>query len=71
MKYLKTAMQSIETEARVGKFFLTLTFGEKAVEITRPVLSEQFEFDPYQEFKRLDTEGKNSFDEFNIVDFLK
>ena len=64
-------MLSIETEARVAKLFLNIAEGEKSVEITRQVLSEQIDYDPHQVFKRLDTEGKNSVDEFNIVDFLK
>lgn len=64
-------MLSIETEARVAKLFLNLADGEKAVEINRQVLSEQIDFDAYQIFKRLDTQGKNSIDEFDIVDFLK
>ena len=64
-------MLSIETESRLSKLLLTLADGEKATEITRQVLSDQREFDPYLAFKRLDREGKNRVDEFNIVDFLK
>ena len=64
-------MLSIETEARVAKLFLNLAEGEKSVEINRQVLADQLDFDPYQAFKRLDTQGKNSIDEFDIVDFLK
>jgi hypothetical protein len=64
-------MLSIETEARVAKLFLNLAEGEKSVEINRQVLADQLDFDPYQTFKRLDTQGKNSIDEFDIVDFLK
>jgi hypothetical protein len=64
-------MLSIETEARLAKLFLNVADGEKAVEISRQVLGEQLDFDPYQVFKKLDTESKNYIDEFNIVDFLK
>jgi hypothetical protein len=64
-------MISIETQARVAKVFLNLADGEKAVEITRQVLADQISFDAYQTFKRLDKEGKNYIDSYNIVDFLK
>lgn len=64
-------MLSIETEARVAKLFLNVADGEKSAEINRQVLSEQFEFDAYQIFKKLDYQSKNKIDEFDIVDFLK
>jgi hypothetical protein len=64
-------MLSIETEARVAKLLLSLADGEKSVDITRQVLAEQLDFDAYQVFKKLDREGKNYIDEFNLVDFLK
>jgi hypothetical protein len=64
-------MISIETEARIARLFYTLADGEKVIEVARQVLSDQREFDPYLAFKRLDREGKNRIDEFNIVDFLK
>jgi hypothetical protein len=64
-------MLSIETEARVAKLFLNLADGEKSVEINRQVLAEQLDFDAYQIFKRLDSQGKNNVDEFDLVDFLK
>ena len=64
-------MLSIETEARVAKLFLSLAEGERAVEINRQVLADQLDFEPYSVFKRLDTQGKNSVDEYDLVDFLK
>ena len=64
-------MLSIETEARLAKLFLNIADGEKAVETSRQVLGEQLDFDPYQTFKKLDSESKNYVDEFNIVEFLK
>jgi hypothetical protein len=64
-------MLSIETESRISKLLLTLADGEKATELTRQLLSDKRDFDPYLAFKRLDREGKNRIDEFNIVDFLK
>jgi len=64
-------MLSIETEARVAKLFLSLAEGERSVEINRQVLADQLDFEPYSVFKRLDTQGKNSVDEYDLVDFLK
>ena len=64
-------MLSIETEARVARLLLTLAEGEKAVEVNRLVLGENLDFNANQVFRRLDREGKNFIDEFNIVDFLK
>ena len=64
-------MLSTETETRVAKLILILAEGEKSSQITRQVLSEQRDFDPYLAFKRIDKEGKNYIDEYNIVDFMK
>ncbi len=64
-------MLSMETEQRVARLFNKLAEGEKSVEISKSVLSEKIDFDPYLSFKSLDREGKNFIDEFNIVDFLK
>lgn len=64
-------MLSIETEARVAKLFLALADGEKAVELNRQVLGDHIDFHAFNVFKRLDSEGKNYIDEFNIVDFLQ
>jgi hypothetical protein len=64
-------MLSIETEERVTKLFLNLADGEKSVELNRQVLADQLDFDPYYAFKRLDSQGKNNIDEFDVVNFLK
>ena len=64
-------MISIETEARVAKLLLTLAQGERNVEISRQVLSDNFDFDAYQIFKVLDRECKNRVDAVNLVDFLR
>ena len=64
-------MISIETEARVAKLLLTLAQGERNVEISRQVLSDNFDFDAFQIFKFLDREGKNRVDAVNLVDFLR
>jgi hypothetical protein len=64
-------MLSVETEARITKLLLNLADGEKAIQTTRQILSNERQFDPYLAFKRFDKENKNSIDEFNIVEFLK
>lgn len=64
-------MVSIETEARVARLLLALAEGERTVEISRQVLSDNYDFDAYQIFKTLDVEGKNRVDSINIVDFLR
>ena len=64
-------MLSIETEARVTKLFINLFEGERSVEISRENLAIQRNFDVYQIFQRIDREGKNYIDEYNVVDFLK
>ena len=64
-------MLSVETEARVAKLFLSLAEGERSVEINRQVLADQLDYEPYSVFKRLDTQGKNNLDEYDLVDFLK
>ena len=64
-------MCSIETQKRIAKLFLILAEGERSIEISRQVLSDLKEFDPYQIFKNLDIEKKNKIDAYNIIDYLR
>lgn len=64
-------MISIGTETRVAKLLIAVAECEKAVEISRQVLGNNIDFNPYQAFRRLDRESKNYVDSYNIVDFLK
>ena len=64
-------MLSIETEKRIAKLFIVLAEGERSVEISRQVLSDLKEFDPFQIFKNIDIEGQNKIDYCNIVDYLR
>lgn len=64
-------MISIETEARIAKFLLTLSDGEREVETIRQVLAKQLGFDSYNIFRVLDKTSKNSIDEYDIYSFLK
>ena len=64
-------MLSIETEKRVAKLFNILAEGERTIEISRRILSEIEEFEPYQIFKNIDIEGKNKIDSDNIIYYLR
>jgi hypothetical protein len=64
-------MISIETEARIAKFLLTLSDGEREVETIRQVLAKQLGFDSYNIFRVLDKSLKNNLDEYDIYAFLK
>lgn len=64
-------MISIETEARIAKFLLTLADGEREVETIRQVLAKQLAFDSYNIFRVLDKNYKNSIDEYDLLSFLK
>ena len=59
-------MLSVETEARVAKLLLSLAEGERTVEISHQVLSDNYDFDPYQIFRALNTECKNKVNSYNI-----
>ena len=63
-------MISIETEARVARLLMELAAGERRAEISRQVLCENYEYDPYQLFRYLDIEGKNRVDAINLMDYM-
>ena len=52
-------MLSIETESKLAKIFLTLSEGEKSIDINRQILIELEDFDPSNIFTYLDTNQKN------------
>lgn len=64
-------MLSVETESSVTRLLLNLADGERQIEISRQVLAQNLDFDPYQVFCVIDKEGKNSIDAVNIVEFMK
>ena len=64
-------MISIETEARIAKFLLTLADGEREVETIRQVLAKQLGFDAYNIFRVIGKNLKNNIDEYDIYSFLK
>lgn len=62
---------SPETESQVCRLLLTFAEGERTVEISRQVLSDNFDFDAYQVFSYLDPERKNRVSADNIVNYLR
>lgn len=64
-------MISIETEARIAKFLLTLSDGEREIESIRQNLARQYTFDSFNIFRFFDKNLKNYIDEFDILSFLK
>ena len=64
-------MLSVETEARIAKILLALAEGERSIEISRQVLSDNYDFDPYQIFKYLDLDCKNAINACDILNFLR
>ncbi|MCQ2819087.1 MAG: EF-hand domain-containing protein [archaeon] len=64
-------MMSNETQNQVARLLLAISEGERSVEISRQVLSDNFDFDPFQVFNFLDPERKNTVDALNIVEFLR
>ncbi|MCQ2820660.1 MAG: EF-hand domain-containing protein [archaeon] len=64
-------MISNETEERVARLLLVLAEGERGVEISRQVLSDNFDFDPFQIFAYLDVDGKNRICSGDILNYLR
>lgn len=63
-------MLSIETEARIVKLFLEIAKGENSIESTRRMMTNNYDFDPYQIFYFLDVEKKNIIDSIDIINYL-
>ena len=64
-------MLSIETEVKLANIFLTLSEGEKSIDINRQILIELDDFDPYQIFCFLDTQQKNNINSSDLINFLE
>ncbi|MCQ2819604.1 MAG: EF-hand domain-containing protein [archaeon] len=64
-------MISNETEQRVARLLLVLAEGERNSEISRQVLSDNYDFDPFQVFSYLDIAGKNMIGPEDIVNYLR
>ena len=63
-------MLSHETEEKLAKILLALSEGERSVDISRQVLQDNFDYDPFQIFNFLDNGNKNKIDVYDIIQFL-
>lgn len=63
-------MLSLETEEKFAKILLALSEGERSVDISRQVLQDNFDYDPFQIFNFLDNGNKNKIDVYDIIQFL-
>ena len=63
-------MSGDEIETKIAKIFMNLANGERKSEISKEVLCDNKDFNPYQIFKLLDVENKNYIDKNNIINFL-
>lgn len=50
-------MIGLQTEVKIANIIKHIADGEKQIEVTRQVLAEQNEFEPYTAFKRIDRFG--------------
>jgi Ca2+-binding protein (EF-Hand superfamily) len=63
-------MLSYETKNRIADFLLSMSDGERQVEVLRQVLCEQKDFEPYAAFKRIDRDRKGYIDAMDVAKFL-
>ena len=64
-------MLSREIQFKISEIFISLTEAEQDVEITRQVLTENKEYNPYQIFCFLDSDKKNYIEELDIINYLQ
>ena len=63
-------MSSDIVDQKLSKIFINLAKGERKAEISRQVLCDNVDFDPYQLFKLLDKENKQFITNTNILNYL-
>jgi len=63
-------MLSKETEARVAKILTIIAENERSIEISRQILSQIPEYDPFSIFRAFDKNSKNKIDYNDINNFL-
>ena len=63
-------MEKNENETKLAKIFSNLAYGERKSEISRQMLCDNLNFNPYQIFKLLDVENKNYIDKTNIINYM-
>ena len=64
-------MLSREIQSKISDIFISLAEAERDVEITRQVLTENKEYNPYQIFCFLDSDKKNYVEELDIINYLQ
>lgn len=63
-------MLSKETESKVVTILKTIASGESSIDVTRKILSDNLEFDPYQIFTNLVKKGNEFITPYDIVDYF-
>ena len=63
-------LSNVIIEQKLSKLFINLAKGERKAEITRQVLCDNQDFNPFQLFKLLDKESKNFINSDNIQNYL-
>jgi Ca2+-binding EF-hand superfamily protein len=64
-------MLGVQTEIKLANLFKTVADGEKQVEVTRQVLAEQRDFEPYTAFKRIDRLSNGYLGIYDLHKFLR
>jgi len=64
-------MIGLQTEHKLAQLLKSIADGEKEIEVTRQVLAEQPDFEPYTAFKRIDRDANSSVSTWEIIDFLR
>lgn len=62
---------SMATKKRLGKLFMCIGEQEQSIEISRQILCNCPEFEPYSSFKRLDRHGKGYITYNDLLDFSR
>ncbi len=63
-------MLSLETRNRLADLLLTISDGERQIEIVRQILCEQIDFEPYAAFRRIDRNRKSVINALDLLAFL-
>jgi len=63
-------MLSFDTRRKLADTLLTISDGERQIEIVRQILCEQVEFEPYAAFRRIDRHRKSAIDATDLISFL-
>ena len=64
-------MLGYQTELKLANLFKSIADGEKQIEVTRQVLAEQNQFEPYTAFKRIDRLSHGDLSVYDIHRFLR